>query len=141
MFMGEYSHTIDAKGRLIIPAKFREGLGEQFVVTRGFDGCLFAYDMEKWGDMTEKLKLLPPLKRETRRLIRFFLAGAAEVEYDKQGRILLPQPLRAHADLTKEVVLVGAGDRVEIWDQNRWQNEEMGDIDDIAESLGDLVFS
>ena len=140
MFIGEYSHTIDTKGRLIVPAKFREGLGEHFMVTKGFDGCLYAYDNKAWEEMAEKINSLPQSRRDARRMARFFLAGAAEAEYDKQGRILLPGPLRKHADLTREVVLVGAGNRVEIWDAARWAAEEPDSVEDMAESLGELGF-
>lgn len=141
MFMGEYSHTIDAKGRLIIPAKFREGLGEKFVVSKGFDGCLYAYDPATWSEIEEKLKALPQFKKESRKIIHFFLAGASEEEYDKQGRILLPLKLREYAGLKKDAVLVGAGSRVEIWDAEKWAAEEPDDIEELAESLGDMGFS
>lgn len=94
MFMGEYNHTIDAKGRLIIPSKFREVLGEEFVITKGLDGCLFVYDNQEWNAFEEKLKALPLNKKDNRQFVRFFLAGAAEVEVDKQGRILVPGNLR-----------------------------------------------
>ena len=114
MFMGEYNHTIDAKGRLIIPSKFREILGDNFVVTKGLDGCLFVYDNTEWTAFEEKLKALPLTNKESRKFVRFFLAGAANVEVDKQGRILLPAVLRAFAALDKEVILAGVGGRIEI---------------------------
>ena len=117
MFMGEYSHTIDAKGRLIIPARFREGLGERFVVSKGFDGCLNAYDPETWAGIEEKLKELPQFKKETRTITRFFLAGAVEEEIDKQGRILIPQRLREYAHIDKNVITIGVFDRLEIWSE------------------------
>ena len=141
MFMGEYSHTIDAKGRLIIPARFREGLGERFVVSRGFDGCLNAYDPETWAGIESKLKELPQFKKETRIITRFFLAGAVEEEIDKQGRILIPAKLREYAELKKDVVLVGSGSRVEIWDSDKWKEAEPDSIDDLAENLSELGFS
>lgn len=141
MFMGEYNHTIDAKGRLIIPAKFREGLGEKFVVSKGFDGCLNAYDPETWTGIEEKLKELPQFKKETRAITRFFLAGAVEEEIDKQGRILIPAKLREYAGLKKDVILVGSGSRVEIWDSEKWTDTEPDSIDDLAENLSELGFS
>ncbi len=141
MFMGEYSHTIDAKGRLIIPAKFREGLGDRFVVSKGFDGCLHAYDPESWTGIQEKLKELPQFKKETRDIIRFFLGGAVEAEIDKQGRILIPAKLRQYAGLDKDVTLVGSGSRVEIWDSAKWSDAEPESIEDLAENLSALGFS
>ena len=115
MFMGEYNHTIDAKGRLIIPSKFREVLGDEFVVTKGMDGCLFVFDDPEWQAFEEKLHGLPMIDKEARQFTRFFLAGAASVEVDKQGRILIPAVLREFAGITKDAVLVGVGSRVEIW--------------------------
>ena len=112
MFMGEYNHTIDTKGRLIIPSKFREALGDGFVVTKGLDGCLFVYDNAEWTAFEEKLKALPMTNKESRKFVRFFLAGAAEVEVDKQGRILIPAVLREFAGLDKDVVLVGVASRI-----------------------------
>ena len=116
MFMGEYNHTIDAKGRLIIPSKFRESLGEEFVITKGLDGCLFVYDNQEWNAFEEKLKALPLNKKDNRQFVRFFLAGAAQVEVDKQGRILVPGNLRDFAELEKDVVLVGVASRIDIGD-------------------------
>ena len=106
MFMGEYSHTIDAKGRIIVPAKFRESLGDNFVVTKGLDNCLFVYTSEDWRKFEEKLRTLPLTNKDARKFTRFFLAGAAEMEIDKQGRILIPSVLREFAALEKDVVLV-----------------------------------
>lgn len=141
MFMGEYNHTIDAKGRLIIPAKFRDALGEGFIVTKGFDGCLFVYDSTEWNTFEEKLRNLPLANKEARKLVRFFLAGAAEAEVDKQGRILIPNVLREYADLEKDVVLIGVGNRVEIWSRSRYQDDATyEDIDDIAETLESIGF-
>ena len=121
MFMGEYNHTIDAKGRLIIPAKFREVLGDEFVVTKGMDGCLFVFDNSEWQAFAEKLRSLPMIDKEVRQFTRFFLAGAASVEVDKQGRILLPSVLRDFAGITKDTVLIGVGSRIEIWSKDRWE--------------------
>ena len=139
MYMGEYNHTIDAKGRLIIPSKFRDVLGDEFVVTKGLDGCLFVYDNTEWSAFEEKLKALPLMNKESRKFVRFFLAGAASVEVDKQGRILLPAVLREFAALDKDVVLVGVGARIEIWSSQRWSEAaEYDDMDDIAEHMSEL---
>ena len=139
MFMGEYNHTIDAKGRLIIPSKYREALGNEFVVTKGLDGCLFVYDNAEWTAFEEKLKALPLTNKDARRFVRFFLAGAALAEVDKQGRILIPGTLREFAELEKEVVLVGVGSRVEIWSKERWEDaSSYDDVEEIAEHMADL---
>ena len=139
--MGEYNHTIDPKGRVIVPAKFRETLGEQFVVTKGLDGCLFVYDEQEWNIFEEKLKTLPITNKEARAFVRFFLAGAATVEVDKQGRILLPGVLREFAKLEKDVVLVGVGSRVEIWSKECWNDTtDFDDVDEIAEHMQNLGF-
>lgn len=142
MFMGEYNHTIDAKGRLIIPAKFREALGEQFVVTRGLDDCLFVYPDDGWKAFEEKLSTLPVANKNARKFARFFLSGAAQVELDKQGRILIPNTLREYGGLEKEVVLIGVANRVEIWSKARWEeNAAMEDMDEIAEHMDSLGLS
>ncbi len=139
MYMGEYNHTIDAKGRLIIPSKFRDVLGDEFVVTKGLDGCLFVYDNAEWSAFEAKLKTLPLMDKEARRFVRFFLAGAANVEVDKQGRILLPSVLRDFAAIDKDVVLVGVGARIEIWSKENWSEAaEYDDMDDIAEHMSKL---
>lgn len=139
MFMGEYNHTIDAKGRLIIPSKFREILGDAFVVTKGLDGCLFVYDNEEWKRFEEKLRSLPITNKEARQFVRFFLAGATEAEVDKQGRILIPNVLREFAELTKDVVLVGVGSRIEIWGKERFEDAAaFEDMDEIAEHMAEL---
>ena len=139
MFMGEYNHTIDAKGRLIIPSKFREALGDTFVVTKGLDGCLFVYDNEEWNVFEEKLKSLPLINKDARKFVRFFLAGAAEAEVDKQGRILVPNVLREFAQLNKDVVLVGVASRIEIWSKERFEGiAAYDDMDEIAEHMAEL---
>lgn len=139
MFMGEYNHTIDPKGRVIIPSKFREALGDEFVVTKGLDGCLFVYDMKEWNVFEEKLKSLPITNKDARRFVRFFLAGAASVEVDKQGRILIPGVLRDFAELLKDVVLIGVASRVEIWSKERWDGTaNYDDVEEIAEHMADL---
>lgn len=141
MFMGEYSHTIDSKGRLIIPSKLRDELGENFVVTKGLDGCLFVYAMDEWNLLNERLKTLPLTNPNTRRLNRFFLASASNGETDKQGRVLIPGVLREFAGLEKDVVLLGVGNRIEIWDKTAWEKEsDYGDMDEIAEQMAELGF-
>ncbi|HLR71194.1 MAG TPA: division/cell wall cluster transcriptional repressor MraZ [Pseudogracilibacillus sp.] len=141
MFMGEYQHNIDVKGRMIVPAKFREGLGETFVLTRGLDQCLFAYPMEEWKILENKLKKLPLTKKDARSFTRFFFSGAVECEVDKQGRINIPQPLRNYSKLEKECVVIGVSSRVEVWAKDIWeeyftQSEES--FADIAENLMDF---
>ena len=139
MFMGEYNHTIDTKGRLIIPSKFREVLGEEFVVTKGLDGCLFVFDNNEWSAFENKLKTLPITNKDARKFVRFFLAGAASVEVDKQGRILVPGVLREFSELLKDVVLIGVGSRVEIWSKERWEGTvTYEDMDEIAEHMAEL---
>ena len=139
MFMGEYNHTIDAKGRLIIPSKFREALGDEFVVTKGLDGCLFVYDNSEWSAFEEKLKSLPLTNKDARQFVRFFLAGATLAEVDKQGRILVPANLREFAGLEKEVVLVGVASRVEIWSKAKWEDAaSYDDVEEIAEHMAEL---
>ena len=137
MFMGEYNHTIDAKGRLIVPSKFREQLGDNFVVTKGLDGCLFLYDQTEWTRLNEKLHNLPLNNKNARILTRHFLASADECEVDKQGRILLSAPLRSFAKIDKDVILVGVGSRIEIWSRESWEEANADlDIDDIASLEG-----
>lgn len=139
MFMGEYNHTIDAKGRLIVPSRFREILGDAFVVTKGLDGCLFVYDNEEWQAFEEKLRSLPITNKEARQFARFFLAGAAEVEVDKQGRILVPNILREFAQINKDVVLIGVASRIEIWSKERFEGmASFEDMDEIAEHMAQL---
>ena len=139
MFMGEFNHTIDAKGRLIIPSRFREELGQEFVMTKGLDGCLFVFPMNEWELFEQKLRTLPLTQKSARKFTRFFVAGATECELDKQGRILLPQTLREFAQLEKDVVLSGNLNRVEIWSKANWtDNNAYDDMDDIAEQMTDL---
>lgn len=139
MFMGEYNHTIDAKGRLIIPARFRELLGEEFILTKGLDGCLSIYPMDAWKAFETKLRALPLTNKNARTFTRFFVAGATNCELDKQGRILVPQTLREFAGLEKEVVLTGNLDRIEIWSKEKWsENCNYDDMDNIAESMQDM---
>lgn len=139
MFKGEYNHTIDEKGRLIIPAKFREELGNEFVVTRGLDGCLFGYNNSEWEVFEGKLRALPLTNKDARAFQRYMLAGAASVEIDKQGRILLPQSLRTFAGLEKDVVLIGVAGRIEIWNKDIYEKASAADdMEEIAEKMSDL---
>ncbi|UOQ47967.1 division/cell wall cluster transcriptional repressor MraZ [Gracilibacillus caseinilyticus] len=141
MFMGEYQHNIDTKGRIIVPSKFRENLGEQFVVTRGLDQCLFAYPMNEWHQLEEKLKKLPLTKKDARAFTRFFFSGAVECELDKQGRINIPAPLRKYAGIEKECAVIGVSNRVEFWAEEKWN--EFVDVSEesfaeIAENMMDF---
>ena len=139
MFMGEYNHTVDTKGRLIVPSKFREQLGDEFVVTKGLDGCLFVYSKSEWENIEEKFRNVPLTTKDARKFARFFFAGAASCEVDKQGRILLPVVLREYAGIEKNVVSVGVFNRVEIWDKDKWQeSNSYDDMDEIAEHMADL---
>lgn len=141
MFKGEHSQKMDTKGRVIVPAKFREQLDGELVITRGLDDCLFAYSKEAWGVLEEKLSSLPFADKKVRSFNRFFLAGATDLEADKLGRILMPPALRKFASLDKEVVWVGVGDRIEIWDSDKW-NEQMSTYlegDDVEEKIQDLA--
>lgn len=141
MFMGEFQHNIDAKGRMIVPAKFRDELGSRFVVTRGLDQCLFIYPMPEWEEVEKKLKQLPLTKKDARSFTRFFFSGAVECEIDKQGRINIPQPLRNYAGLEKECVVIGVSSRVELWAKDTWDtyfNESEESFAEIAENLMDF---
>lgn len=139
--MGEYNHSIDTKGRIIVPAKFRESLGDEFVVTLGLDGCLFVYPNEEWQKFIVELKKLPGNK-EARQLQRYFMAGAANCEVDKQGRILIPQKLREHAGLEKDIIFVGVLSKIEIWSKERWDvNNNYDNMDEIAEHMSDFGLS
>lgn len=136
MLIGEYEHTIDAKGRLSMPAKLRRDMGEAFIVTKGLDGCLFAFSNEEWMNFESKLKSLPLSDKNARNFVRFFLAGATECELDKQGRFLIPNNLRKSANLDKEAVIIGVGTRLEIWDKQTWMSkDEEISADDIAENM------
>jgi MraZ protein len=141
MFMGEYQHTIDDKGRLIMPAKFREGLGENFVVTKGLDNCLFVYPMNEWKVLEEKLRSLPFTKSDARAFARFFFSGAIECELDKQGRILLTANLRDHAQLQKDVYIIGVSSRLEIWSKEVWEeynSKTQESYEELAEKMVDF---
>lgn len=143
MFMGEYQHNVDDKGRIIIPAKFRELLGTSFVATRGLDSCLFVYPMEEWAIMEQKLKSLPLMKSDARAFSRFFFSGATECQWDKQGRVTLPANLREYAKLDKDCVILGVSNRVEIWNKELWEQyfgQSEDSFNEIAEKLVDFNF-
>ena len=138
MFIGEYHHTIDEKGRTIIPAKFRDELGSSFIVTRGIEACLFVYPNGNWDKICEKLNSLPFTRKDARVFNRFFMSGATNVELDKQGRINISSPLITHANLKKDCVVIGTGDRLEIWSLEDWNdffNSAQDNMSDIAENL------
>ena len=139
MFMGRYNHTIDPKGRLSIPSKYREILGDEFVVSKGMDDCLYVYANDDWKIFEGKLESLPLMSEEARQFARFFLSGAQPVTVDKQGRILMPQDLRDFAGLEKDVVLAGMGSRIEIWSLERWKaNNDSIDINAISKGVMNL---
>lgn len=139
MLIGEYSHNIDVKGRLNFPAKLREDLGDRFIITKGLDDCLFVYSLEEWKALEEKIKQLPMSK--ARSIQRYLFSGACEVEPDKQGRILIPANLREFASLEKDVLVIGASNRAEIWNRTKWK-EACDDLssDTIAQAMDDLGF-
>lgn len=137
MFMGEYHYTIDDKGRLTIPAKLRYDLGENFIVTRGLDGCLFVYPKSEWENIIKKYRELPNTK-DARNFMRFFLSGATVCEFDKQGRINISAPLVKYAELNKDCVIIGVNDRLEVWSRERWEefiDVNEADLSDIADKL------
>lgn len=138
MFIGEYEHNIDTKGRVTMPVKLREDIGDTFIVTKGLDGCLFAYSQSEWKNFEEKLKSLPLTNKNARDFVRFFLSGAIECEIDKQGRFLIPGNLRNYAKLEKETIIIGVGTRIEIWNKEEWDkyssNENIS-ADEIAENM------
>lgn len=141
MLIGEYEHSLDAKGRLIMPSKLRESIGEKFIITKGLDGCLFGFSKQEWANFEEKLKTLPLTNKNARDFVRFFLSGATECEIDKQGRFLIVANLRQYASMKKDVVIIGVGTRIEIWDKEKWNNyssEENISADDIAENMNML---
>lgn len=138
MLIGEYEHSLDAKGRLIMPAKIREDIGEKFIVTKGLDGCLFGFSQDEWTNFEEKLKTLPLTNKNARDFVRFFLSGAIECEIDKQGRFLIAGNLREYACMEKEVVIIGVGTRIEIWNKDKWKDynsDENISADAIAENM------
>ena len=139
MLMGEYSHSLDTKGRLIMPAKLRQDIGEKFILTKGLDGCLFAFSQTEWNNFEEKLKNLPLSDKNARNFVRFFLSRATECEIDKQGRFLIPTNLRTSAKLEKDAIIIGVGTRIEIWNKERWEKcDEEISADEIAENMANL---
>ena len=141
MFIGQYQHSIDAKGRVSIPAKFRDALGESFVITQGLDNCLFVYPMNEWQALEDKLKKLSFTKAKARAFSRLFFSGADGVEPDKLGRALVAAHLRKFAGLDKEVIIIGVGNRLEIWDSAHWSGyseEAAADYEALAEDLNDF---
>jgi len=140
LFIGEYQHSLDSKNRIIVPAKLREGLGNKFVITKGLDGCLYAYPLEEWKILEDKLKTLPLTNKDARTFVRFFFSGACEVELDKQFRGLIPQNLKEYAKIEKDIVSIGVLSRVEIWSKEMWENynDLNVDFDYIAEKMNDL---
>lgn len=141
MLIGEYHHNLDDKSRLIIPSKFRLDLGEKFIITKGLDKCLFIYSTDEWQKIVSKLKSLPFTKSDARNFVRFFLSGAAECEFDKQGRINITSPLVHYADINKECVIIGVNERIEIWSRenfNKFMDENEKRASEIAENLFDV---
>lgn len=143
MFMGEYQHSIDMKGRLIVPSKFRELLEDGFILTRGLDNCLFGYPLDEWQKLEEKLKALPVTKKDARAFTRFFFSGACEASLDKQGRVNIPANLREFAKIEKDCMIIGVSSRIEIWSAELWEayyEESEESFNDIAENLIDFEF-
>lgn len=138
MLIGEYEHSLDVKGRLIMPAKLREDIGEKFIITKGLDGCLFGFSLNEWTNFEEKLKSLPLTNKNARDFVRFFLSGAVNIEIDKQGRFLVASNLREYASMEKEVVIIGVGTRIEFWSKDKWEKYNSSDnisADNIAENM------
>lgn len=138
MLIGEFEHSLDAKGRLIMPAKLREDIGEKFIITKGLDGCLFGFSQNEWTNFEEKLKTLPLTNKNARDFVRFFLSGAIECEIDKQGRFLITSNLREYGNLEKDAVIIGVGTRIEIWNRDKWKqynSDENISADEIAENM------
>lgn len=141
MFMGEFTHTLDGKGRVNIPSRLRDGLGERCVITRGLDRCLFVYPLPEWSRLEEQLKSLPFTRGDNRAFTRLFFSGAIEVEPDRQGRVLIPQNLRDYASIEKDVVIIGVSNRVEVWAETAWKeysSKAAGNFEEVAEKLADF---
>ena len=140
MFIGEYNHSLDTKNRIIIPAKFREELGKNFVLTKGWDGCLYVYPKSQWEVLQKKLETLPLTNKNARAFVIFFFSGAHELELDKQGRTLIPQNLLEYGQIQKEIVSIGVSNRIEIWSREKWEeyNNSNIDYDSIAEQMSEL---
>ena len=143
MFIGEYHHSLDDKGRVGMPAKFREDLGVVFYITKGMDSCLFVYDKEEWEKAEEKINNLRLTRKDARAFSRLFFAGASQQSLDKQGRVVIPQNLREYADLSRDVVIIGVSNRVEIWDREKWEaynSSEEFTYDALADHMDDIDF-
>jgi len=140
MFIGEYQHSLDEKGRVTVPSKYREQLGETFILTKGLDGCLFIYTQEEWANFELKLKNLPLTNMNARKFVRFFLSGAVECMTDKQGRILIPNTLRVYSNIEKDIVFIGMGNRIEVWSKAKWTsyNDESLDMELLASQMEEL---
>ncbi|NEZ46379.1 division/cell wall cluster transcriptional repressor MraZ [Clostridium niameyense] len=140
MFIGEYNHSLDKKNRIIIPAKFRDELGEKFILTKGLDGCIYIYTKNQWGILQEKLDKLPLTNKNARAFVRFFFSGAHEMEMDKQGRTIIPQNLLEYGNMKKDIVSIGVSNRIEIWSRENWDkyNDLNIDYDNIAEQMNEL---
>lgn len=140
MFIGEFNHSIDNKNRIILPAKFRDALGECFIITKGLDGCLYVFPRDEWEVLEKKLKELPLTSKDARAFVRFFFSGASEVNMDKQGRALIPQNLLEYAKIEKEVITIGVSNRIEIWGKTQWDsyNDEEINMEEIAEKMSEL---
>lgn len=141
MLLGEYNHTIDEKSRIIVPSKFRDDLGSAFVVTKGFDSCLFVFSNSEWQNFETQLKSLPLTNESARKFVRYFAAGATECTVDKQGRVLIPANLKEYAGLRKDIVITGVSTRAEIWDKEKWDNYtsvENIDLNEIASHMSEF---
>ena len=142
MLIGEYEHSLDVKGRLIMPAKLRQDIGEKFIITKGLDGCLFVFSQNEWLNFETKLKALPLSDRNARNFVRFYLSGATECEIDKQGRFLIPAKLREIAGLDKDVVFAGVINKIELWSREKWDEiNSFDNMDEVAESMAEYGLS
>jgi MraZ protein len=140
MFRGEASYNIDAKGRVIMPARFRYNLGERFIITKGLDKCLFVFTMEKWAEYEKKIEAMPMTEPVVRKFMRLFVGGAVDVEVDAQGRVIIPPSLREYAGIDKDIIIVGVGGRIEIWSNELWKayNESGDYYDDVAAKMAEF---
>ena len=141
MFTGEYRHTLDAKNRLIIPSKIRNDMSDKIIITRGLDGCLFGYNLDVWQKIMEKLNSLPFTKKDARSFTRFFTSGAITLEFDKQGRVVIPSYLTDYANIKKDVVLVGVLNRIEIWSVDKWEEFMQNNVESLSEISENLFDS
>ena len=141
MFLGEFQHSLDAKGRLTLPAKFRDALADGLVITKGMENCLFVFSRSEWPSLQDKVQSLPMIKKDARKFTRFFFGGAMEEDLDKQGRVLIPENLRQYAQLNREVVIIGVSNRLEVWNKENWEEyvkEAESSYVEVAEELTDL---